>query len=76
MLAASVPAALRPQAEGIGEVAMGLAAGAGAPVAGVVVAVGDIGALSLVGVVGGALVLTVLRREQEPHRSADHLARS
>ena len=42
MLAASVPAALRPQAEGIGEVAMGLAAGAGAPVAGVVVAVGDI----------------------------------
>jgi hypothetical protein len=47
MLAASVPAALRPQAEGIGEVAMGLAAGAGAPVAGVFVAVGDIGALSL-----------------------------
>ena len=75
MLAASVPAALRPQAEGIGEVAMGLAAGAGSPVAGVVAA-GDIGALSLAGVVGGALVLTVLRREQEPHRSADHLARS
>jgi hypothetical protein len=31
LLAASVPAALRPQTEGVREVAMGLAAGAGAP---------------------------------------------
>jgi hypothetical protein len=31
MLAGSVPATLRPQTEGIGEVVMGLAAGAGAP---------------------------------------------
>jgi MFS family permease len=57
MLAASVPAALRPQTEGIGEVAMGLAAGAGAPIAGVIVAFGDIVALSIAGAVGGALVL-------------------
>jgi MFS family permease len=57
MLAASVPAALRPQTEGIGEVAMGLAAGAGAPIAGVIVAFGDIAALSIAGAVGGALVL-------------------
>jgi hypothetical protein len=34
MLTGSVPASLRPLTEGIGEVAMGLAAGAGAPVAG------------------------------------------
>jgi MFS family permease len=57
MLAASVPAALRPQTEGIGEVAMGLAAGAGAPIAGLIVAFGDIVALSIAGAVGGALVL-------------------
>ena len=61
MLAASVPAALRPQTEGIGEVAMGLAAGAGAPTAGVVVALGDISALSIAGAVGGALMLMALR---------------
>lgn len=61
MLAASVPAALRPQTEGIGEVAMGLAAGAGAPTARVIVALGDIRALSIAGAVGGALVLMALR---------------
>jgi MFS family permease len=61
MLAASVPAVLRPQTEGIGEVAMGLAAGAGAPIAGVIVAVGDISALSIAVVVGGALMLMALR---------------
>jgi len=61
MLAASVPAALRPQTEGIGEVAMGLAAGAGAPIAGVIVALGDIGALSIAGAVGGALMLMAVR---------------
>jgi MFS family permease len=74
MLAASVPAALRPQTEAIGEVAMGLAAGAGAPIAGVIVAVGDIGALSIAGAVGGALLLMVLgvglnSREEQCGRS-------
>lgn len=61
MLAASVPPALRPQTEGIGEVAMGLAAGAGAPIAGLIVAFGDFTALSLAGVVGGALMFAALR---------------
>jgi MFS family permease len=60
MLAASVPAALRPQTEGIGEVAMGLAAGAGAPAAGLIVAFGDFTALSIAGAVGGVLVLGAL----------------
>jgi MFS family permease len=61
MLAASVPAALRPQTEGIGEVAMGLAAGAGAPVAGLIVAFGDFTALSIAGAVGGVLMFVALR---------------
>jgi MFS family permease len=61
MLAASVPVTLRPQTEGIGEVAMGLAAGAGAPVAGLIVAFGDFATLSIAGAVGGALMLAVLR---------------
>jgi MFS family permease len=61
MLVASVPASLRPQTEGIGEVAMGLAAGAGAPVAGVIVAFGSLAALSLAGAVVGVLVLATLR---------------
>jgi MFS family permease len=61
MLAASVPAALRPQTEGIGEVAMGLAAGAGAPVAGLIVAFGDFAALAVAGAVVGALMLAALR---------------
>jgi MFS family permease len=61
MLAASVPAELRPQTEGIGEVAMGLAAGAGAPAAGVIVAFGDISALPIAAAVGGALMLMALR---------------
>jgi MFS family permease len=61
MLAASVPAELRPQTEGIGEVAMGLAAGAGAPVAGLIVAFGDFTTLSLAAAVGGVFVLAALR---------------
>jgi MFS family permease len=58
MLAASVSAPLRPHAEGIGEVAMGLAAGAGAPMAGVIVAYGGFSALSLVA--SGIAVATML----------------
>jgi MFS family permease len=67
MLAGSVPAILRPQTEGIGEVAMGLAAGAGAPIAGFIVAVGSMTALTLAGAVGGLLILMALRLgEREP----------
>ena len=65
LLSSSVPAALRPRAEGIGEVSMGLAAGAGAPFAGVVVAFGGFAALSLAGAVVAAaavLALGFLRR--------------
>ena len=61
MLAASVPALLRPQTEGIGEVAMGLAAGAGAPIAGLIVAFGDFTTLSIAGAVAGALMFAALR---------------
>ena len=61
MLAASVPPVLRPQTEGIGEVAMGLAAGAGAPMAGLLVAYGNFTTLSIAGAIGGALMVTALR---------------
>jgi MFS family permease len=61
MLAASVPAALRPRTEGIGEVAMGLAAGAGAPIAGLLVAYGDFTTLSIAAAVGAALMFAALR---------------
>jgi MFS family permease len=67
MLAGSVPAVLRPQTEGIGEVAMSLAAGAGAPIAGLIVAVGSMTALTLAGAVGGLFILVALRLgEREP----------
>jgi predicted MFS family arabinose efflux permease len=61
MLADSVPTRLRPQAEGLGEVAMGLAAGAGAPAAGLIVALGDFTMLAGAGAVSGVLLLAVLR---------------
>jgi hypothetical protein len=70
MLAASVPTALRPQTEGIGEVAMGLAAGAGAPAAGLIVAFGDLTALSIAGAIGGVLVLAALRLGERGLREA------
>jgi MFS family permease len=69
MLAASVPAPLRPQTEGIGEVAMGLAAGAGAPIAGLIVAFGDFAALSIAVALGGVLMLTALRLVDRPPRA-------
>jgi NADH dehydrogenase len=61
MLVASVPASLRPRTEGIGEVAMGLAAGAGAPIAGLIVAFGDFTTLSLAGASAGVLIIVALR---------------
>jgi MFS family permease len=57
LLAASVPTTLRPHVEGLGEVAMGLAAGAGAPVAGMVVAFGGFTTLSLAGAATAMLAL-------------------
>jgi hypothetical protein len=47
LLAASVPAEQRPRSEGIGEASMGLAAAAGAPAAGLLVALGGYATLSL-----------------------------
>jgi MFS family permease len=65
MLTTSVSAGLRPHVEGIGEVAMGIAATAGAPLAGLITHVGGFGALWLVGAAIASLnlaVLTVLDR--------------
>lgn len=56
LLTASVPADERLRAEGRGEVAMGLAAGGGAPIAGLVVASGGFAAL----VAGAAIVVLVV----------------
>lgn len=70
MLAASVPAFLRPQTEGIGEVAMGLAAGAGAPIAGLLVAFGDFTTLSIAGAIAGALMVTALREAPRVRRTS------
>jgi predicted MFS family arabinose efflux permease len=56
LLSASTTPSLRPYAEGIGEVTMGLAAGLGAPIAGLVVAGGGFASLWL----GGAVVATAV----------------
>lgn len=56
LLTAGVPPRDRLRAEGLGEVAMGLAAGGGAPVAGLVVATGGFTAL----VIGAAIVMLVV----------------
>ena len=60
LLTASVPALLRPHVEGVGETSMGLAAGAGAPIAGVVVAFGGFATLSLAGSVVAATAVLAL----------------
>jgi MFS family permease len=75
MLAASVPPAVRPQTEGIGEVAMGLAAGTGAPIAGLIVAFGDFTTLSIAGAMGGVLIFAALRLDARGPRepAAEHL---
>jgi len=56
LLAASVPSALRPRSEAIGEASMGLAAAAGAPAAGILVAVGGFTTLCLAGSLVGAAI--------------------
>jgi MFS family permease len=62
LLAASVPAALRPRSEAIGEASMGLAAAAGAPAAGILVAVGGFTTLCLAGSLVGAAIFAGARR--------------
>lgn len=62
MLSASLPEAERPRAEGIGEVAMGLAAGAGAPLAGAVTALGGFPALAVAASVVSLVALLAGRR--------------
>jgi MFS family permease len=65
LLSASTTPSLRPHAEGIGEVAMGLAAGLGAPIAGVLVAAGGFTSLWLVGaMVATGVGVYILRSTQ------------
>jgi hypothetical protein len=52
---------------------MGLAAGAGAPIAGLIAAFGDITTLALVGAVGGVLMLMALRLGEQPSQ-LEHVA--
>ncbi|MDQ3783905.1 MAG: hypothetical protein M3360_03365 [Actinomycetota bacterium] len=56
-LVVSVPVSLRPRVEGIGEFAMGLAAAVGAPLAGIVAAVGG---MMMLWVVGAAIAASAL----------------
>jgi MFS family permease len=60
-LVTSAPPVVRSNAEGIGEVAMGLAAGASAPIAGLIVAWGGYVTLSLASAGMSALVVAILR---------------
>ena len=62
LLAASVPPALRPSSEAIGEASMGLAAAAGAPAAGILVAVGGFTTLCLAGSLLGLVIFARARR--------------
>jgi len=73
LLAASVPPALRPRSEAIGEASMGLAAAAGAPAAGILVAVGGFTTLCLAGSLVGAAIFAGARRRtwRRPHGAED-----
>jgi MFS family permease len=62
LLAASVPPVLRPRSEAIGEASMGLAAAAGAPAAGLVVALGGFTTAWVAGALVGAVILAGTRR--------------
>jgi MFS family permease len=61
LLAASVPAPLRTHVEGIGETAMGVAAAAGAPMAGVLLALAGLPAVWLVTAAAAVVALRVAR---------------
>jgi len=66
LLGATVPDALRPHVEGIGEVTQGIAAAVAAPVAGVVAAVDGYHAVLLAGAVIAVFVLLFLRYSIRP----------
>jgi hypothetical protein len=68
LLAASVPAAMRPRSEAIGEASMGLAAAAGAPAAGLVVALGGFTTTWVAGALVGALIFARTRRRAPVRR--------
>jgi MFS family permease len=70
LLSASTTPRLRPHAEGIGEVAMGTAAGVGAPVAGILVAGGGFASLSLVGAAVAIGMVVYLRWTARGPRAA------
>jgi MFS family permease len=74
LLSASTTPRLRPHAEGIGEVAMGIAAGVGAPVAGILVAGGGFVSLSLVAAaVAIGMVIYLRWWTQDPRAAAAEL---
>lgn len=70
MLVASVLPALRPRSEGMSEIAMGVAAGSGAPLADLLLAVGDFTALVLAGAAAGAVPVALAVFAREPQKSA------
>jgi MFS family permease len=72
LIADEVPASLRVHVEGVGEIAMGLAAAAGAPIAGVVVALGGFDALSLAGAAIAACALLTGARTLARQRPRQH----
>jgi predicted MFS family arabinose efflux permease len=78
LLTASTTPRLRPHAEGIGEVAMGLAAGLGAPIAGVLVAGGGFVSIWLAGaaLAAGVGVYILRRGNQAAIRAALAASRS
>jgi MFS family permease len=67
ILVASLPEAERPRAEGVGELAMGVAAGAGAMLAGLVVAVGG---FPVFAIATAAVSLVILLQVTSPPRAA------
>lgn len=64
LLTVSVPAALRPYVEGVGEGAMGIAAAGGAPISGVLVASGGLTTLLLVVATVSMVVLVVVWQQR------------
>jgi MFS family permease len=70
LLVSSALASLRPHVEGIGEVAMGLAAGAGAPIAGLVLALWGVAGVFLAGTALTAGMAIALARRPDGGRAA------
>jgi len=68
LIARSVTTSLRVYVEGVGEIAMGVAAAAAAPLAGLIIALGGFSALSLVVAVIALAVAACLRPRSSPDR--------